>query len=255
MSYSLIDTTMDIGLDIRYKEFDDHIEIITETSSDDFDDYIMIILNFVLNNTSAKIKINKYSSISNITTFIQDKYGLYNTSMVYNNTLLNNGSFFSLNIKNNSIIKIINNMKTGILNNTGVSNAVKLLFLTQKKKEKISAKTINDNINKYGFWGAFTETEENAKKKVKKNTYRSPEYNQKREEIDPNELRELGMKYHTAMQELFEREQNQKKEQDKMREKISLLKEKMKKSKDKKNKVVVEEKKETFCGLKKGFLL
>ena len=257
MSYSLFDTITDVGLDSRYKEFDDHTEIITEISSDDFDDNILITLNFVLNNTSTKIKINKYSNIKNIITFIQNKYELYNIHMIYNDTLITNGSFYSLNIKNNSVIKIVNNMKTGI-NNNDTSDILKIFYLTktepQKNRTKLSEETINDNIDKYGYWGAFTEME-SPQKKVKKNSYRSPEYNQKREEIDPSELRELGMKYHTAMQELFEREQKQKKEQDKLREKISLLKEKMKKSKDKKNKVVVEEKKETFCGFKKGFLL
>ncbi len=257
MSYSLIKPSIDIDTDIQYQEYEDCIHIITGTSSDDTNDYIMITLNFPFNNTNIKIKINKYSCINNIPIFIADKYGIIGVKMIYNEQVINYGTFDSLNIKNNSVIKIINNMKTGITDNK--SNIMQILYLIKSNprniRSNLSQEEINENINKYGFWGAFTQEPETPKKKVKKNTYRSPEYNQKREDIDPSELENLGKKYHIAMEELYEREKKQKMEEDKMRAKIASLKEKMKKSKDKKNNVIVEEKKNTFCGLKKGFLL
>ncbi len=257
MSYSLSQPIYNNDADIQYKEDKDFIHIITRISSDDTNDYIMITLNFPFNNTNIKIKIIKYSGINNIPIFIENKYGITNIKMIYNDQIISFGTFDSLNIKNNSVIKIINNMKTGVLNNE--SNIMKILCLIKSKpyniSKKISQEEINENINKYGYWGAFTQETETPKKKVKKNTYRSPEYNQKREDIDPSELQNLGKKYHIAMQELFEREQKEKNEHDKMRAKIASLKEKMKKSKDKKNKIIIEEKKDTFCGFKKGFLL
>jgi hypothetical protein len=257
MSYSLVNPSIDIDTNIEYQEYEDFIHIITGFSSDDISDYIMITLNFPFNNTNIKIKIIKYSGINNIPIFIEDKYGIFGVKMIFNDQIISFGTFDSLNIKNNSIIKIINNMKTGFINNK--SNHVQILSLIKSKRpnirSKLSQEKINENINKYGYWGAFTEEPETPKKKVKKNTYRSPEYNQKREDIDPSELENLGKKYHISMQELFEREQKQKNEEDKLRAKIASLKEKMNKSKDKKNKIIVQEKKETFCGLKKGFLL
>ncbi len=257
MSYSLFQPSIDIDTGIQYQEYEDFIHIITGISSDDVDDYIIITLNFPFNNTNIKIKIIKYSGINNIPIFIEDKYGITDIKMIYNYQVISYGTFDSLNIQNNSVIKIINNMKTGITRNK--SNLIQLLRLTKSKspniRNKISQEKINENIDKYGFWGAFNDLDQTPKKKIKKNTYRSPEHNQKREDIDPIELQNLGKKYHIAMQELFEREQKQKNEQDKMRTKIALLKEKMKKSKDKKNKVEILEKKETFCGFKKGFLM
>ena len=263
MSYSLFYLPCDMDSNIHYQEQDGYTNITTGISSDDSDEDIMITLNFPLTNTNVKIKINKYTSINNIPLFINHKFGLTTIQMIYNDTIIKIGSFESLNIKNNSIIKIINNMKTGITDKK--SNLVQILHLINSKprniRSKLSQEEINENIDKYGYWGAFTQEPETPKKKIKTNTYHSPEYNQKREkrdkreEIEPSELENLGKKYHIKMQELFEREQKEKKEEDIMRAKISSLKEKMKKTKDKKNKIVVQEKKDTYCGLKKGFLL
>jgi hypothetical protein len=269
MSYSLFYITFDMDTNIQYQEHDGYTNITTGIASNDSDEDIMITLNFPLTNTNVKIKINKYTSINNIPIFIKDKFGLTSIKMIYNDIVITNGSFESLNIKNNSIIKIINNMKTGITDIThNKSNLVKILSLTNSKprniRGKLSQEEINENIDKYGYWGAFTQEPETPKKKIKTNTYHSPEYNQtrekqeKREKIEPTELENLGKKYHIAMQELFEREQKEKNEEDNMRSKIAALKEKMKKTKQKKNKIIVKEKKqkdETFCGFKKGFLL
>jgi hypothetical protein len=255
----------------QYQEYEDYTHIVTEISPNEIDNNIMITLNFPFNNTNIRIKINKYCSISNIPIFIQDKFGFDKIDMILNDSVIKFGSFESHNIKNNSIIKIMNSIQTGrsVYN---YSHIGKVVILTKRKssdvKSKMSRKKINDNINKYGYWGAFkqpeieTETEiesesesEPPKKKIKKNYYKSPEYNQRRESIDPSELQHLGNKYHIAMQQLFESENKKNTEQDKMRAKITSLKEKMKKSTDKKNKVIIDEKKETFGGFKKGFLL
>ena len=134
-------------------------------------------------------------------------------------------------------------MKTGVIDS--LLNPLELIFLIKSKpsniRSKLSSEDINTNIDKYGFWGAYTEREEREetletpKKKVKNNTYNSPEHNQCREKIDSSELENIGKKYHIAMKELCEREQKEKQDkidEDKFRCKIALLKEKMKKSKD-----------------------
>lgn len=235
MSYSLSHPIVDLDTGIQYQEYEDYVYIITQVSSEDTEDFIMITLNFPLNNININIKINKYSGINNIPIFIEDKFGLFNIKMIFNNQVISYGTFHSLNIKNNCIIKIVNTIKTG-KSFSNYSNIRQILLVNRSKpiKTNMSRQEINDNIDNYGYWGAFTESLESPKKKVKKNTYRSPEYNQKREHIDPSELENLGKKYHIAMQELFECEQKEKMEQDKMRSKIAELKEKMKKSKDKK---------------------
>jgi hypothetical protein len=266
MSYSLSYIVFDNFSDIKYQEHYGYTHIIAEISSDDFDEDIMINLTFPIsntnntNNTNITIKINKYCSISNISTFIEKKFGFSNISMIYNDSVIKYGSFESNNIKNNSIIKIINKIQTGRTLIQHYSYIENLLPFTKNKssniQSKMSRENINDNIDKYGYWGAFTESTESiesseltetpktpkTQKKKVKNLYNfSPEYiyDRKRKTIDSSELENLGKKYHIAMKELFECEQKEKIEEDKMRSKIRLLKEKMKKSNVKNNKGVV----------------
>jgi hypothetical protein len=238
-----------VDTNIKYQEYDNYTHIITEISSDDFNEDIMITLNFPLGNINLTIKINKYCSINNIAIFIQNKLDFSNITMIFNDSIIKYGSFESLNIKNNSIIKIMNTIQTG-RSLQSYSNSEYLFCLIKNKssntKTNMTKKEIDDNINKYGYWGAFTELQKTPKKKIYKNHYKSPEYNQKRENIDHSEFENIGKKYHIAMQELYEREKKEKMEKDKMSSKIASLREKIKKSNDKKNKIVVQEKKDTM---------
>lgn len=220
-------------------------------------DLINLELYFLFNNSSIYIKINKYSIIDNIKYFIEDHYGLYDVSIIFKDIEIKNGTFISNNIKENSKITIVSNMKTGKLNNNYTFNQ----FIVIDKKivdefEEICKKNLEKIISDEEI---VEDDKTNKKSKLKRNYYMSPEIEYTdRHNLNREELEMLGKKFKIAMEEEIKKQEQKDKENDKLKKKINDLKQKIRMSKNKKlgiKEIPQINKKDTFGGLKKGFLL
>jgi hypothetical protein len=216
-------------------------------------DLINLELYFPFNNSSIYIKINKYSTIQNIEYYINKHYGLFDISIIFNDMEIKNGTFISNNIKDNSKISIISNMKTGRINKSIFNQSI------FNQSIIIDKKILDKNLQKILSGESNIDDDRKNKIKLTRNYYMSPiEDQRERPKLNREALENLGKKFKISMEEEIKIQDEKDKEYDKLKKKINDLKQKMRMSKNKKlgKKVNINEnKKETFCGLKKGFLL
>lgn len=198
-----------------------------DTPIENIDDIIQINLYFPYNNSITKIQINKHAHVQNIQNFLEDN-NMFNNFVLFNGSELKDGTFVENNIVNESKITIMPRMKSGksiIKKNDSIIIIGNIIMKEPTENEKFNIDLIKELCSPI--------EEEFSEKK---------EYNRE-------DLENIGKKFKMAMDEEIKKYD----ENEKLKKKINDLKERMKKSKNKKN--AITEKKETFGGFKKGFLL
>lgn len=198
-----------------------------------------INLYFPLNGNTDHIIVSKDNSFDDIQEYIVETYNIYKFNIIFNNIEITKSNFSPID---DMTLRIMPSIKSG---RDIISRQINLQSLKTFRKVNCicdSCKKLIPNKRSY---------------------ISPPEVSQKYiRNFDRDELENLGKKYRIAMEEAFKREEEQKKENQKIHKKIMDLRDKIRKSKEKKfrriNGIREEPKKaeqDNYCGFKKGFLI
>jgi hypothetical protein len=208
-----------------------------------------------------EIQIDSNSNITHLKEIIKSLYLMNDVTIIYNGKILTSGTLNENRIVENSIISIVGSMNTG-QSLLGKYMAEKYYedymemekFLIEAEND-IKRITENQSIDydKKTLIPLTPLTPLDELQIIKEN---NPEV-----DIDREDMRILFQRCRNQIEDEYIKEKQRKIENEKISEKIRILRDKMKKQKNKRNNIKTDKTKNNkttknnFCGFKKGFLL
>lgn len=205
------------------------------------------------------VYINPESDISILKDIAKSLYFMNDVDLIYNSKKLVKGTLCENSIVENSVIIIVGKITSGFsfLEKYKYEKNYEDFLKSQNMFEKLYDE-ITNNVDTESVKREMTPLEE-LETLHKYNYYKNVDSND--EEVQ-KDMCILFQKCQNQIEDEYIKEQQRKKENEKMSEKISILKEKMKKQKNKRLRLTNTNQlnddkisKVNFCGSKKGFLL